>query len=182
MLFLDVREPLGTATPSNSRISFIGMKYSEIRAAMRARNYHCTKAKRTRKAEDWEKYRLLRNRVTMMIRKSKLQHFEDVSERATKNPGKAWRELGKLLGTGMRGEIGAIQTETGTVVDKQCVADKFCKFFSQVIGVPNNDNDSIHSANEVCPMSNCKFRFHRIEEEDVLNLLKWVDTNKASGG
>ena len=61
----------------------------EIRAAMRARNYHCTKAKRTRKAEDWEKYRLLRNRVTMMIRKSKLQHFEEVSERATKNPGKA---------------------------------------------------------------------------------------------
>ena len=33
----------------------------EIRAAMRARNYHCTKAKRTKKAEDWEKNRLLRN-------------------------------------------------------------------------------------------------------------------------
>ena len=80
----------------------------------------------------------------------------------------------------MRGEIGAIQTETGTVVDKQYVANKFCKFFSQVIGVANNDNDSISSANEVCPMSNCEFRFHKIEEEDVLNLLKWVDTNKAN--
>ena len=43
----------------------------------------------------------------MMIRnlKSKLQHFEKVSERATKNLGKDWCEVGKLLGTGMRGEI-----------------------------------------------------------------------------
>ena len=33
----------------------------------------------------------------MMIRKSKLQHSEKVSERATKNPGKAWCELGTCL-------------------------------------------------------------------------------------
>ena len=44
-----------------------------------------------------------------MIRKSKLRHFEQVGERATKNPGKAWCELGKLLGTGMREEIVAYE-------------------------------------------------------------------------
>ena len=70
--------------------------------------------------------------------------------------------------------------ETGIVVDKQSITDEFCKFFSQVIGVANND-DGISSANETSYMPNCEFRFHRIEEEDVLNLLKRVDTNKASG-
>ena len=62
--------------------------------------------------------------------------------------------------------------ETGTVVDKQCIADEFCKFFSQVIGGANNDDDGISLSNETSPMPNCEFRFHRIEEEDVLNLLK----------
>ena len=56
---------------------------------MRAHNYHCTKAKRT---EDWEKYRLLRNLVPMMIRKSKLQHFEIVKEppRTQERLGMSW--------------------------------------------------------------------------------------------
>ena len=47
----------------------------------------------------------------------------------------------------------------------------------------NNDDDGISSANEANYLPNCEFRliFHRIEEEDVLNLLKQVDTNKASG-
>ena len=117
-----------------------------------------------------------------MIRKSKLQHFEKVSERATESPRKAWHELGNLVGIGERVVVGAIQTDAGTVVDKQRIADEFCKFFSTVIGVANNDDDDgISSANETSPVSNGEFRFHRIEEEDVLNLLKWVDTNKASG-
>ena len=52
-----------------------------------------------------------------------------------------------------------------------------------MIGVANNnddDNDGVPSANGASPASNGEFRFHRIEE-DVLNLLKRVDNNKASG-
>ena len=117
-----------------------------------------------------------------MIRESKLQHFEKVSEGATGGPRKAWHELGNLVGIGKRGVVGAIHTDAGTVVDKQRIADEFCKFFSTVIGVANNeDDDGISLANETSPVSNGEFRFHRIEEEDVLNLLKRVDTNKASG-
>ena len=48
---------------------------------------------------------------------------------------KAWRELGNQVGTGPRGEVGAIQTNDGTAVDKQDIADKFCKFFSSMIGL-----------------------------------------------
>ena len=95
---------------------------------------------------------------------------------------KAWRELGNQVGIGPRGEVGAIQTDDGTVVDKR-IADEFCKFFSSVIGVANNDdddNDSVPSANGISLASNGEFRFHRIEEKDVLNLLKRFDINKAS--
>ena len=73
--------------------------------------------------------------------------------------------------------------DDGTIVDKQGIADEICKFFSAMIGVANNDDDDdgFLSANGASPVSNGEFRFHRIEEEDVLNLLKWVDINKASG-
>ena len=43
------------------------------------------------------------------------------------------------------------------------------------------DDDGVPSANGASPVSNGDFRFHRIEEEDVLNLLQRVDINKASG-
>ena len=72
-------------------------------------------------------------------------------------------------------------------MDKQGIADEFCKFFSTVIGVANNDGDDDDdddgdpSATSASPVSNGEFRFHRIEEEKVLNLLKWVDISKASG-
>ena len=49
-------------------------------------NYHCTKAKRTKETKDWEQYRRLRNLVTIEMRRSKLQYFEAVSEKAAKNP------------------------------------------------------------------------------------------------
>ena len=46
---------------------------------------------------------------------------------------KGWRELGNQVGTGPRGEVGAIQMDDGTVVDKQGIADEICKFFSAMI-------------------------------------------------
>ena len=47
---------------------------------MRACNYHCKKAKRTKIGTDWEQYKKLRKLVIMKMKKAKLQYFEKINE------------------------------------------------------------------------------------------------------
>ena len=47
----------------------------ELRVLMKARNYHCNKAKTSGSEEDWKHYRELRNPVTQELRKEKLWYI-----------------------------------------------------------------------------------------------------------
>ena len=83
-----------------------------VRALMRARSYFSTKAKKSRKVEDWEKYKSVRNLVTQSIRKAKIQYFEELSEQSKGNPKKAWREVNRLLGSTCKHGINSMRTDT----------------------------------------------------------------------
>ena len=86
VLFLDVfniHAPLKRARVGKKTLPLITWEISPL---MRAHNYHCTKAKRT-KDTDWEKYKKLRNLVTMKMKKAKLQYFEIINGMAGRNPG-----------------------------------------------------------------------------------------------
>lgn len=61
----------------------------EVRVLMRARNYYCLKARRTKS----EQYRRLRN---LVVQKEKLRYFEVVSEESVGNPERAWKEISRL--------------------------------------------------------------------------------------
>ena len=98
----------------------------DIRVLMRARNYYCKKAKRSKLEEDWVQYRSLRNLVTKRLRKEKLRFFEDVSKEAMKNPRKAWKELNRLVERGKGKKIEVVRTGEGVITDKKDIADEFC--------------------------------------------------------
>ncbi len=53
---------------------------------MIARSYYRTKARKSKKVEDWEQYRKLRNQVTWELKNAKLQYFEKLSEQSSRNP------------------------------------------------------------------------------------------------
>ena len=66
----------------------------EQRVLMRTRNYHCKKAKKTGSEEDWKHYKELRNKVTLELRKAKLQYFRALSESQSSNKTKkTWTEI-----------------------------------------------------------------------------------------
>ena len=71
----------------------------EIHAMMRARSYSFNKTKKSRKVEDWEKFKKVRNQLTNCLRKAKLDYFEEMSKHSAKNPRKAWKEVDRLLGS-----------------------------------------------------------------------------------
>ena len=104
----------------------------ETRALMRACNYHCTKAKRTKKDIDWKKYKKLRNLVTMNIKNAKQQHFDMINGMAGRKPRKAWKELERLTRDGQQKRVEVIQTKAGTISDQQGIANEFSMFFSYI--------------------------------------------------
>ena len=103
-----------------------------VRALMRARSYFSTKAKKSRKVEDWEKYKKVRNLVTQRIRKAKIQFFEELSEQSKGNPKKAWREVNRLLGSTCKHGINSIRTDSHVLTERQDIADEFGRYFSSI--------------------------------------------------
>ena len=87
---VDLHIPVKKARVRAKTLPWIG---KEVRKLMKARTYYCTKAKKSKKVEDWEQYRRLRNRVTWELKKAKLQYFDDLSHQASGNPKKLWKEL-----------------------------------------------------------------------------------------
>ena len=106
----------------------------DIRVMMRARSFYYTKAKKSRRVEDWEQFKKIRNRLTSCLRRAKLQYFEKMSKESVKNPGKAWKEVNRLLDGGSKKGIDALRTNKGVITDRQQVVEEFCKYFSSIVG------------------------------------------------
>lgn len=133
-LFNDVIEacvPLRRVRVRDSSLPWIDQK---LRKLIHVRNYYSTKAKRGKKAEDWEKYWRLRNDVTCMVRQARVKFFEKLGVEAAKNPRKMWRELEKIMGSGKKQIIESLRTSAGLVMDQQGVVDVLNKHFLSWVG------------------------------------------------
>ena len=102
--FLPSLPLLPSPSPKRARVKKKTLPWitSDIRALMRARNYFGTKAKKSKRAEDWEHFKKLRNHVTWCQRRAKRHYFEDLSVQSAGNPRKAWKEINRLLGARYR--------------------------------------------------------------------------------
>ena len=102
---------------------------NDVRRLMRARNYHRTKARNSKRAEDWMQYRKLRNLVTWELKKAKLEYL---SRQSTK---KVWKELNRVLGRKGRHNIEAIRIPNGRVTNRHGIVEELSKHFSTWSGV-----------------------------------------------
>ena len=150
---------------------------NDVRRLMRARNYHRTKARNSKRAEDWMQYRKLRNLVTWELKKAKLKYFESVSRQSTK---KLWKELNRVLGRRSRHNIEAIRTPNGRVTSQQGIVEELSRHFSMWSGVLGVD-DNVDTDQWDLPFLDSEFKFEKVDEEDVLKLLRGLDVNKAVG-
>ena len=171
---LDSHVPLKRCRVRRKTLPWISPR---IRMLMKERIRLCKKAKKTKQAEDWEHYRNLRNTVTTEMRKAKLQFFERVSKEAKTNPRKAWKEISRLLGSGRR-HVTEVKTAGGTLTDQKSIVEEFSEYFSTLVGALDEGVDKVVKGFPVCDH---EFSFTRVEEEEVLKLLRGLDVNKAVG-
>ena len=155
----------------------------EIRVLMRARLYYLTKAKKSKRMEDWVSFKSVKNQLKQSLKKAKLEYFKRLSEQSARNPRKAWQEVSRLLGSGSRKEISVLRSEKGEITSQQEIADELGRFFSEIVGVTSESQEQSYSGNDPGLNGGCKvqFKFKEIEEGDVLKVLKTLDPNKAYG-
>ena len=120
--------PMRKARVREKSLPWIG---NDVRRLMRARNYHCTKARKSKRAEDWMQYRKLRNLVTRELKKAKLKFLKMCPGQSTK---KVWKELNRVLGRRSRHNIAAIRTPNSRVTSQQGVMVELSRHFSMWSG------------------------------------------------
>ena len=120
----------------------------EIRVLMRARSYYLTKAKKSKRMEDWVSFKSVRNQLKQSLKKAKLEYFKLLSEQSARNPRKAWQEVSRLLGRGSRKEISVLRSEKGEITSRQEMADELGRFFSKVVGVTSESQEQSYSGND----------------------------------
>ena len=93
---------------------------------------------------------------------------------------KAWRELNQVLSRKGSHGIQAVQTPNGRLTDRQSIVDEFNRHFSSWSGISGSDNVNAEHHFTMLPV-NSRFKFERVEEEEILELLGCLDLNKATG-
>ena len=66
------------------------------------------------------------------------------------------------------------------ITEKKGIADEFCMYFSSIVGDVSGDSDESLAHNVVTAVED-EFHFKRIEQEEVLRILRCLDTSKAVG-
>ena len=66
-----------------------------------------------RKVEDWEKFKKVRNQLTICFWKSKLDYFEEMSKHSAKN------QVDRLLGSRNRRVIDLLKFHGGMIINRR---------------------------------------------------------------
>ena len=106
---------------------------SEIKSHIRERDFYLRRAKRTGTELDWSTYRRMRNKVTLIIRKSKANHNRTLFRENIKSPKEFWKKIKQIYqkeNDSANTKVFKIDNEL--VTDKQRISNSFCLFFTNV--------------------------------------------------
>ena len=106
---------------------------SEIKSKIRERDFYLRKAKRTGAELDWPTYRRTRNKVTLMIRKSKANHSRTLFRENIKSPKEFWKKIKQIYPKeNNSANVKMFKIDQEPVIDKQKISNSFCSFFTNV--------------------------------------------------
>ena len=127
---LDEHASLRTSRKRRPQVPWIT---EEIQRLIRVRNQQWKKAKRTKDEQAWIEYRMVRNYVTTVLRKSKREYLESVVQQSRKQPKKLWTEISKMLGQCGRPSIRLLWTEEGDLTNCSDMSKAINTFFIERI-------------------------------------------------
>ena len=86
---------------------------------------------KTKKKEDWETFKKMKNYVTTRIRSKKRQKFQEKIKTSSGNVGQTWKNLNLLIPRKKKGnKITSLMTDSGEINDAQLIAHELNEYIS----------------------------------------------------
>ena len=128
-----------------------------------------------------EKYKAARNLLNITMREAKKQYYNDLIQENLGKPDKLWASLKKILPSSTNVSPHELEIDGKQISDSHHIANHFNTFFS-TIGA--NLASKIPFVPETFPNNTrckTKFKFSKIEPDEVNKLLQSLSNNKATG-
>jgi len=120
---------------------------NEIKTAITERDTQFKRAVLTQQENDWQKYKLLRNKVVATVRKAKLKYYTEKIECNENNTTEMWKTIKQLVNTTNSRITVGVDFEGRLYTDDIDIAENFNTYFLASI------EDIAHSCNKTALMS-----------------------------
>ena len=132
----------------------------------------------------WSRFKKACNEVNNLVKKTKRDYFMTQINTAKRDPKNTWRLINELTSrkTSVNSNVKAIKQEGVTLTNSADIANTFNNYFTTIGGnlankIPCSDVNPISYISPV----NSAFSFAEISLESVLETLKSINPNKATG-
>ena len=153
---------------------------NEAIEAIRDKDRALSRARRTKKEEDWVQAKQLRNSVGRDIENLRADYLKNQQEAHRDDPKKFWKNIATVI-PGKKGNQGTIwlKSETGEDIDPQETSAHINKFFTNIgPELAKKHKTEWKYYGEMIPNSVDDIRTDQVE---VMNLCKQIEIMKASG-
>ena len=170
-----------------SRISGLHTPWltSELIQLMHKRDYSHRKALKTNFHQHWTSYKRIKNIVNKEIKKSKSTYYSKLIEDNKSNPTSLWRTINDITSRNVRSTITSIEANSGEMFcDHKSIAEVLNHYFSTIGSKLANKLKSMSLYAPLglnLPKAKSLFNSKPIDECFVLNKLKHLKSNKATG-
>ena len=152
---------------------------------MRQRDYLQKKAHTTGLPSDWKRYRLLRNRVTNLIRKEKENYNRRLINENAGDPNAFWQTVKKILPSKSKKPSPKLKVNGQVITEKSSIANSFNNVFvNTAINLCKsfiNAALNLSSSISLTRAMTSTFLFTDISESTVLSEIWWLKSGKAVG-
>ena len=187
---LDKHAPIKTLRIRRNKLPWIT---NDINRLIHERN--CLKHKAVSCQNDiettmyWNKYKILRNKVNIAIRKAKKFHYKKEFEKHKGDPKNTWKILNNLMGRHIfkQHSINEIKTNENLVVTKPDeITEHFNKYFTEIgpnlqLQICTQDQLNDKNFEEFIPNILSNFHFNETTVDVVHKLIMGISSSKATG-
>ena len=166
---------------------------SDLKNAMRDRDFHHAKAIKTNSKYHWEMYEKMKNFVSKEVKKCKAEYYSDLINKNKGNPSELWKTFNEITSKKSNSTItsteadGVLYTETNEIA--QALNTLFSRIGTKLAAkikeklrlIASNSRKFFQPAFSRWNGNNKSFSFCSIAESFVLKQLKTLKTNKAIG-
>ena len=166
-----------------SRVKGIHMPWltSELRSLMQERDFRHRKAVKSNSSHHWKMFRNLKNKVNMMVKKSKADHYRNLIDNNKGNSSELWKSLNKITSRKSTSYPSCIEADNVSNTDPVSIAEALNLHFS-TIGTKLAQNIKrclLPTRNLTSTNIPVKFTFHPISENFVMNHLKKSESKQS---